>query len=156
MTLINFNVAETLSSFRCMANMREAKTSPFQVADDGPDPPQREGGPTEENVRTSIKSQRMHHVKVACGSFVGLGSAGDPQSWFFQRSLFFSESYQGCSPIFLLDLSAGHTNKVGWCFVEACAVSSYMCLSRLPDAETGVDDEPRVCCTSCLSVCGFS
>ena len=92
---------------------RSKKNLHDKVADDGPDPPQREGGPTEENVRTSIKSQRMHHVKVACGSFVGLGSAGDPRSSSFQRSPFFSESYQGCSPIYLLDLSAGHTNEVG-------------------------------------------
>ena len=44
--------------------------------------------------------------------FAGL-DRGDPWSSSFQRPFFFSESYQGCNPIFLLDMSARHTNEAG-------------------------------------------
>ena len=102
MTLVNFNVAETLSSFQCTANVRELLHD--KVADDGPDPPwrrnQRESGLTEDEC------SHFHQDTKFASHPMGM--------WLFcWVRFFFSETYQGCSPIFLLDLSAGHTNEVG-------------------------------------------
>ena len=74
------------------------------------------------NVRTSIKTQSLHHINLTCGCFAGLDTAGDPCSSSFQRSFFF-----GIVPRLQLHLPLGFVGgayeRSGWCFVEACAVS---------------------------------
>ena len=78
---------------------------------------QREGGPTEVNVRTSVKTQSLHHIKLACGCFAGL-DPGDPWSSSFQRPFFFG-IVPRLQPHLPLGYVCGAYERSGWCFVEA-------------------------------------
>ena len=94
-----------------------------KVADDGPDPLERAGGPTEENVAFASHQSGM---------------------WFFCRiglwrefvhpavTLFFFGVVPRLQPHLPLGFGGGAYELSGWCFVEACAVSCEHLTNRDP------------------------